>query len=488
MLTNNNKNTGKYLLFAILSYGDIAQADTRRPNLSLDPFERNYEATRAILKQNKTPEPESEPTQDNATPVKPHPIATIAAPPTQETAASFSPSSPPYSYALFVDIDGVYKLQGGASQPMVTDADPNADPLPPPSPSTMVGMAHFYGEYDTHAADMWSNGTFVLHAIYPFGNSPMNTVGDLRSVSSVDASYANEAGEMQMPGPQLLEFWYEHKFPYSKSSVRFGVGYLGSDFYKSKYSGLYLTSGVSSIGTEVLWNVMASNPPNTTLGLWYKSQLSEESYFQTVIFDGLPDHSTDFFALELDKDEGAFFAMEGGLLKGKAKQNGYLKAGLGAWYLHQKMAKNMMVGFEGYEGSEPIGTGGFYMVAEKAFSDDLGVFIKAGQAADDVNKYLRYITAGINKKGIIKDRPGDTAGIAVVQSKLTDAYMKAQGFDADGNQIMYSHETIYEITYSMNYNKWLMLQPDLQYVIQPAMSLMNQNAWVALLRAEITIH
>ncbi|MDH5545273.1 MAG: carbohydrate porin [Gammaproteobacteria bacterium] len=488
------------LMFCISSA--VVANDTKSDfNFALDPFERNAEQKRV---QSRKPDQHDSafPVAEEQTPAAPKPVEAApelnnppvqavkpepTATPAQNLVVTAPPSdSPPYFYTLFVDVDGVYKLQGGASQTGHGMAEEGVEPTVP-SPSAIVGMAHFYGEYDTEKADLWKNGTFTLHAIFPFGKTPMNTVGDLRSVSSVDATYLNADMEMVMPQLQLLEAWYEHRFPYSRSSIRFGVGYMGTDFYRSKYSGLFLTSGVSSIGTEILWNTMASTPPNTTLGLWYKTEPMEDYYLQGVIFDGLPDHSNQVFALKLSNDEGAFLAMEGGLNRGKAKEPGYMKLGLGAWYLHQNMEKNDMVGFSGAAIAGKLGTSGLYFVGEHTYNDQIGFFLKAGKAAGDINKYRQYFTGGVVYKGLLESRPGDTAGVAVVQSKLSQAFLNANQFDENDEAVYYSHETIWELTYSTQYNKWLMLQPDLQYVIQPSMRTANKNAWVALLRAEITI-
>jgi len=404
--------------------------------------------------------------------------------------------SSPYSYSLFLDVDYIYKASGGAQTAMSMGGDMNGNDdmanSTPPSASAYVYLLHFYGEYDTAKARWWNNGTFVAHAIYGGGDSPTNTVGDLRSVSNIDASFMGLDGNRLMPGLDILELWYEHRFPYNKSSVRLGIGYLSSDFYKSNYTGLFLTSGIGSIGTEILWNTMASNPPNTTLGLWYKTSITENVSWQSVAFDGFPDHSTNPIAVKLNKDEGVFTATELAWLQGTAKQKGYFKFGLGAWYLKQNMVKimqdTMMVGYDNYEGPKVAGTGGMYAVIDKAFGDKLGIFFKGGRAAEGINKYSQYFTTGVVYKGLLKSRPNDIIGAAVVQSKLSDDYINANGTDEQGELNSFTQETIYELTYSVQINNWLMLQPDIQYVLQPGMNSMNDAALVFLIRAEFTLY
>ena len=465
-------------VFAQPKLPDFSQ---RGPNLSLDPFERlksngHPSDVRAPLTLDTEVEPaqHSDVTEENpsATPVveeavKPSKVISID-------------NSPPYNYTMFLDVDYVRKFSGGASSNPMGD-DPNAVP----SSTAYLGLLHFWGKYDTAKAKLWDNGAFVLHWIYGMGTSPTATVGDLRSVSNIDASFMS-SGEMVMPGLDILELWYEHSFPFNQSSIRFGIGYLSSDFYKSKYTGLFLTSGINSIGTEILWNTMASNPPNTTLGLWYKTKLSENIYGQAVVFDGFPDHSTKVFDLDINSEEGIFIASEFGWSEGEAKKEGYFKMGVGAWYLSQNIKQNMTIGVKAYPG-DPVATQGVYTVIDKAFDDKLGVFFKGGIAVNGINKFRHYFTLGITQKGIIESRPSDTIGLAVVQSKLSDTYIKYHGKDDQGNVITFTQETIYELTYSIPVNKWLMIQPDLQYVLQPGMNVNNKNAVVGIIRAEITL-
>jgi len=472
----------------------LPDTSARAPNLTIDPFEssrakktirNSITLGQPISNDDEEEESESQNTEtqdlDAETDVTQQEDVAEEQEEGQEANKPHSNGSElPYSYTLFLDVDYVYKFSGGASSDPMGD-DPDAVP---PS-SVTVGLLHFYGEFSTAKADWWDNGTFVLHMIYGEGESPTGTVGDLRSVSNIDASFMSD-GQMVMPGLDILELWYEHAFPLSKSSMRFGIGYLSSDFYKSKYTGLFLTSGINSIGTEILWNTMASNPPNTTIGLWYKSKLSENLYGQAVVFEGLPDHSTKVFDVKFDESEGAFFATEFGWQEGIPKQEGYLKVGVGAWYLSQRIKNNMMIGIRNYPG-DPIATRGYYTVIDKAFDNNIGMFFKGGIADNGINKYRHYFTTGLTYKGLIPSRPGDTAGIAVVQSKLSDNYIKFQGSDESGNITMYSEETIYEFTYSISVNNWLMIQPDIQYVMQPGMNPMNENALVGILRAEITL-
>jgi porin len=143
-----------------------------------------------------------------------------------------------------------------------------------------------------------------------------------------------------------------------------------------------------------------------------------------------------------------------------------------------------MVSFENASEDFITGTGGWYVLAEKGFSDQLGVFFKGGQASGKINKYSLYYSGGIWFKGLFESRPSDVFGIGVAQSQLGSAYLDAAGSDENGEQLLYDAETIYEISYSIPVNDWLTVQPDIQYIDNPGFTVMNLDLWAALVRLE----
>jgi porin len=75
-------------------------------------------------------------------------------------------------------------------------------------------------------------------------------------------------------------------------------------------------------------------------------------------------------------------------------------------------------------------------------------------------------------------RPNDTVGIAAAYARVGD---NARGLDADiglfGNFFypVRSSETVIEMTYKTQLAPWWVLQPDLQYVINPGGGVLNPD-------------
>lgn len=469
------------LLLLVLStvvYAELRlPSGARAPDLGDDPFERIRKSQKQTPK---TPIPTPEPIVSQPEVANTTPPETIPPPkPTESTSI--------FSHEFILDADYVYKLEGGVQDTALAMGgsditDPGTATAPPQS--VIVGLAHYIGEFDPAAAGLWENGHFLAHMIYAFGESPTITTGDLRSVSNVDASFMDLDGNMVMPSLDLVELWYQHTFPHSKTSIRFGVLSYGFEFYRTRYSGLFLHSAFG-IGTEVLWDTMVSNPPTTSIGIRGKTELSASSYLQIGLYDGLPDHSTDFFAVDISEEEGFFLGAEVGFSEGKPKTDGYYKYAIGGWYLRQDMQNfPNMVSFENASADFITGTGGWYVLAEKGFSDQLGVFLKTGRASVNINKYSAYYSGGLWYRGLFESRPSDVFGIGIAQSQLGSAYLDAKGTNENGEQLLYDAETIYEISYSIPVNDWLTIQPDVQYIDNPGFSVMNLDLWVALVRAE----
>lgn len=450
---------------------------TRAPDLGADPFERLRNATKKT-EPNKAVEPAPAPPEvANTTP--PLPIPSPVAP-------SSSANKSAFSHEFILDLDYVYKIEGGVQEIAAMDPSDTTNSEEPSAPpqSVIVGLAHYIGEFDPAAAGLWENGHFLAHIISGLGDSPTITTGDLRSVSNIDASFMDLDGNMIMPSLDLVELWYQHSFPHSKTSLRFGILSYGFEFYRTRYSGLFLHSAFG-IGTEVLWDTMVSNPPTTSLGFRGKTELSPDSYLQIGLYDGLPDHSADFVAIDISEEEGFFLGAEVGFTEGKPKTDGYYKYAIGGWYLRQDMQNYpSMVSFENASEEFISGTGGWYVLAEKGFSDSLGVFFKTGQASEKINKYALYYSGGVWYKGLLDSRPSDVVGFGIAKNQLGSAYLDVAGTDQNGDQALYDAETIYEITYSIPVNDWLTVQPDIQYIDNPGFTVLNLDLWAAIIRLE----
>jgi porin len=85
--------------------------------------------------------------------------------------------------------------------------------------------------------------------------------------------------------------------------------------------------------------------------------------------------------------------------------------------------------------------------------------------------------------GVFQGRPTDELGIGLAYARNGSHYMSAQRMQ--GLSVT-NAETAIELTYLIQVNSWLALQPDLQYVIRPNTTTAIPNAWAFQIRIEMS--
>jgi porin len=113
----------------------------------------------------------------------------------------------------------------------------------------------------------------------------------------------------------------------------------------------------------------------------------------------------------------------------------------------------------------------------------LGWFGRIAFDPQDRNFIGLYFDIGLTYKGLISGRDNDTIGAAFVYAQLTRGARQAA--IASGS-IGVGAEMVLEVTYQAQITKWLIMQPDLQFVINPGGNQDLKNALVIGLRRAIT--
>jgi len=447
----------------------------RRPNLSVDPFERAREAVRKLPRA-KTPEeaeptPAPDPTPEVAQPEATQPIAAqpgisneqTTLPPTVVSSGN-AESGEAFSYELAITADALSITAGGIPEPDPEDLEQ--------SKTGIFGVADIIGEYDTGAAGLWNDGLFFAYAAATFGKGP--AVGDLHGTSGIYGG-----GDTF----RIVEAWYEHSFPSSNSSVLIGLHDYNGEFYVSEFASLFIGAGYG-MGQIIAENGGPSGYPTPTLGVRFRSQLSDLAYFQAAVYTAAPsdDAFNKIFEANLPSNDEVFAATEFGLNNKEPGEEGYYKAAIGFWYLRSNTA-----GFEKADSTEQNpshildeekpGNGGIYVFAEMSIGEKLGIFFKHGRGRQEYNQYAQFYAAGLNYTGIIPGREEDVFGIGLVQTRQSSAYLDE--FDGE----FFAAETAFEITYTTNITDWLSVQPDFQYIQQPNMDPNLPNTMVIGVRA-----
>jgi len=444
----------------------------RRPNVSIDPFERARDAIKK-LPSRAEPKPQAPPEEPPVTeeteakkspPFLEKPAENSLGSPTNQTAdMDKKMARKSFTQEFSIVVDSINRISGGP--PPQEDENQVGN-------SAIPGVISYAVELDTDAADLWSNGLFAFNAMLTFGTGEGSTssdiIGDFQGVSSTDA---------EDNGFKIYQFYYQHAFPHSRSSFIAGIHDVNNNFYVAKYANLFVNRAFE-FGAAINANARPSRYPSTSFGIHYKVELTPKSYFQVAAYDGEPSDVTELIDTSFDKNGGVFMIAEFGLLNGEpGNDQGYYKVGIGGWYIDKDM--NTFGLEDGEEGAASIpGIGGMYFLAETSIGKSVGLFLKAGRADGDSSRYSQFYAGGINYTGLIPGRHNDTIGFGIVHSRQSATFMEL----GENRNIMFVGEFAYEFTYSAQIYDWLMVQPDFQYILQPNMDPNNGNVVVLGIR------
>jgi len=109
-------------------------------------------------------------------------------------------------------------------------------------------------------------------------------------------------------------------------------------------------------------------------------------------------------------------------------------------------------------------------------------FLRFGVANGSVNQVDKAVNGGVTYTGLFDSRPEDKLGLAVAFAHNGGSYKRAEdiaGTPADAT------ETNFELTYRAELNKWITVQPDVQYFINPGTSPNSDNALIVGFHVEI---
>ena len=136
------------------------------------------------------------------------------------------------------------------------------------------------------------------------------------------------------------------------------------------------------------------------------------------------------------------------------------------------------------------GSSGFYVLADKLLHQDpvnparrLTGFVQAGIGDYRVDRFGTYLGTGVTAVGAFEGRATDELGLGLAYARNGSHYMTAQR--AQGLPVT-NAETAIELTYLIQVNSWLAIQPDLQYVITPNTTTAIPNAWAFQVRFEMS--
>jgi len=309
-----------------------------------------------------------------------------------------------------------------------------------------LGMANIRISFSTEAAHLWKGGELFINGANTHGDQPSDEMlGDLQVASNI------EAGNHTF----LQELWYRQTWKFAEVTV--GLQDLNINFVNSTKSWLFRNSSFGVLPT-VSGNVPAPIFPLTSLGVTANWKLTRKLNLLNAVYDG---SATDFdknphnLNWDLGAGEGLLIFNE---LQRKTKLRnmpGIYKAGI---YIHTHLLP------EEDDHDEDVDTAfrssnGIYFIGDQMIwrnpggARDLWAFMQLGYSPKKMNTNNYYIGLGLNFSGLFSLKGKDMAGLA---------------FAFDGLRGSTGNEIVLELTYLYTVLSFLYLQPDIQYIINPA--------------------
>ncbi len=388
-------------------------------------------------------------------------------------------------------VDALSNVSGGVQQKTVAVGD--LDLL------LTVDMEKFNPELN--------GGTLFVYGLGLYGDNPSQHVGDAQGVSNIAATNSWK----------LLEAWYQENL-FERFSLLVGLYDVTSEFdVLVSASELFVNS---SFGTGAEFAASGQNGPSTfpttSLGIRGQAILNDSFMIRAVVADGIPGDPDDPRGthIQLRGDDGLLGVMEFAyytfrqkektdemrdILETKPRRLTFRRVGRSAPLEYEA---KVALGFWGYTTSldhlnktdrsgEPIkrdGTYGFYGLAEydvyheaNDLNQELTLFGRAGMADPKVNRFAWFFGGGFVYTGLIPGRNFDQTGIGAAAAINGRDYKRSQ---RKAGQSVENAEIVLEITHSIQVNSNVIIQPDVQYVINPDTVKGRNNALVLGVRLE----
>ncbi len=333
--------------------------------------------------------------------------------------------------------------------------------------------------FDAEKKFGWTGATFMLDGLYNNGRSADSLTGATQQVSPIDSI-----------GPQifrLYQAWYNQDFFNGKTSVMTGLFDLNTDFDELDSAALFFNSGYS--WNSVLDQSGRNGPstfPNTSLGTRVRQRLDNAQAWtvEAAVVDGVPDnpdHPREN-TININHNNGALIIGEG-----YYHPDDHTKILLGLWRYTGTFADQTVVDINGNPRQDSDNEGAYAGIHKRLYTIQgrrgIDGFANVGIGNGDINQFDRTLDVGVNFTGPIPSRGSDQLGFAWNIAHNSNSYQEAEAAAGTPAQ---SNEMDYELTYRATIiDDVLVIQPDVQYIVNPSASPGVKDSWIFGFHIEI---
>jgi len=328
-----------------------------------------------------------------------------------------------------------------------------------------MGLIQMDLTLDTEEQDWWSNGTWKVQIQSTHGHRPTRQlVGDVQVFSNIE--HGNYT--------YLYQLWYRHNM--DKTSLLVGKHDMNAWFFTSKYAGRYINSSFGIMPVASL-NVPVSIFPSTTLGVAGSYEITPAFTLHGGLYNGFPgDITRTNLGLDLNITPSKGLLYIGELtwnhsslgMEGTFKMGGFYHSGSFPTLCNPEVTHQ--------------GGSGVYLMADQLLiqgskvTGQLGTFFQAGYSPDPCSLNDFYVAYGLNYSGWGDSPSGNSIALALAHASTNHRLAENRPEDYQ------NCETAIELTYTHHLSDQLVIQPDIQYILNPGMKHRHNNCLVGLVR------
>jgi porin len=320
--------------------------------------------------------------------------------------------------------------------------------------------------FDTQAMGLWQGGRFLIYGQNTHGRTlSTNDVGDWQYFSNLDSTPRPEF-------TQVSEYWYQHNVADNAAWFKLGKQDANANFAFCDLGGDFVNSSFGLIPTVPLPTF-----PNPGLGLAGFWHLDEHLLLAGGVYNGAPQGGQ--FGFNTLGSNGYFSIVQLDVkTQWGAQEQLPQTIRLGAW--HHSGDWEEIAAADGRTFNQNYGV--YASIDQLLWKENgeagdeqgFGVFAQYGWAPGDRNMVDEYYGGGLLYRGWLAGRDTDLVGLG-----FASVLFSHQQHAIDGA----TRETAYELFYKWYVNRYISVQPDTQYIVQP--SGIHRDALVTGVRFEI---
>lgn len=305
--------------------------------------------------------------------------------------------------------------------------------------SCYLGMATIRLNFDIEKAGLWKGGLFYINAANTHGASPSaELLGDMQVASNIEAGNHT----------YLQEVWFKQAI--GKIEFTLGLQDLNVEFASTENGSLFLNSSFGVLPV-ISNNIPAPIFPLTALGFTFRWNISDQASWGNALYDGTPiDFENNPYNLswQLNSGDCLLAVSEFQYHLNWMELPGTYKLGVFSHnHLFEKNLPDSLI-------QETFGV--YSIIDQKIWQREnksFGLFAQLGYSPSKGSVNDFYWGVGFNYNGVCNNQGTDILGLGIAHERLTN------GLDS---------ETAIELTYQYPLSDNLFVQPNLQYIINPA--------------------